>query len=123
LTPYELESLSILKGSLRDNEREEIESHVTHTYTFLSKIPWTNEFKQVPDIAYSHHEKLDGTGYPRRITSDHIPLPSKMMAISDIYDALTASDRPYKKALPAQKALDILGYEVKAKKLDPDLYN
>ena len=122
LNPYELESLSILKGSLRDAERQEIESHVSHTYEFLSKIPWTNEFKQVPDIAYSHHEKLDGTGYPRGIKSENIPVPSKMMAISDIYDALTASDRPYKKALPAEKAIDILGYEVKAKKLDEELF-
>jgi len=122
LTKYELESLSILKGSLRDNERLEIESHVTHTYIFLSKIPWTSEFKKVPDIAYSHHEKLDGTGYPRQIKSNDIPFPSKMMAISDIYDALTASDRPYKKALPAEKAIDILGFEVKANKLDPDIY-
>ncbi|MFN8576810.1 MAG: HD domain-containing phosphohydrolase [Candidatus Sericytochromatia bacterium] len=122
LNPYELESLSILKGSLRDIERREIESHVTHTYEFLSKIPWTNEFKLVPSIAYSHHEKLDGTGYPRGIKSEEIPIPSKMMAISDIYDALTASDRPYKKALPAEKALDILGFEVKAKKLDENLF-
>lgn len=122
LTKYELESLSILKGSLRDNERLEIESHVTHTYIFLSKIPWTNEFKKVPDIAYSHHEKLDGTGYPRQIKSEDIPFPSKMMAVSDIYDALTASDRPYKRALPAEKALDILGFEVKANKLDPEVY-
>lgn len=122
LSKYELESLSIARGSLREAERLEIESHVTHTYKFLSTIPWTNEFKQVPDIAYSHHEKLDGTGYPRKIPSDLIPLPSKMMAISDIYDALTASDRPYKKALPVEKALDILGFEVKAKKLDEDLF-
>ncbi|MFN8674448.1 MAG: HD domain-containing phosphohydrolase [Candidatus Sericytochromatia bacterium] len=122
LSKYELESLSIARGSLREAERLEIESHVTHTYKFLSTIPWTNEFKQVPDIAYSHHEKLDGTGYPRKINSDLIPLPSKMMAISDIYDALTASDRPYKKALPVEKALDILGFEVKAKKLDEDLF-
>lgn len=122
LNKYELESLSISKGSLREDERLEIESHVTHTYKFLSTIPWTNEFKQVPEIAYSHHEKLDGTGYPRRINSENIPLPSKMMAISDIYDALTASDRPYKKALPVEKALDILGFEVKANKLDADLY-
>lgn len=122
ITPYEFESLSILKGSLRDNERLEIESHVTHTYEFLSKIPWTTDLKSVPEIAYSHHEKLDGTGYPRHINSENIPTPSKMMAISDIYDALTASDRPYKKALPVEKAIDILGFEVKAKKLDADLF-
>jgi len=122
LTSYELESLSIKKGSLREDERLEIESHVSHTYEFLSKIPWTNELKKVPNIAHAHHEKLDGTGYPRRIVSENIPFQSKMMAISDIYDALTASDRPYKKAMPVEKALDILGFEVKGNKLDPELY-
>ncbi len=123
ITPYELESLSIMRGSLKESERQEIESHVSHTYEFLSKIPWTNEFKLVPEIAYSHHEKLDGTGYPRGVKSENIPIPSKMMAITDIYDALTASDRPYKKALPLEKALDILSYEVKAKKLDSELFD
>jgi len=122
LTNYELESLSISKGSLRENERLEIESHVTHTFEFLRRIPWTNDLKIVPEIAYSHHEKLDGSGYPRKIKAENIPIQAKMMAIADIYDALTASDRPYKRALPAEKALDILGFEVKANKLDPDLF-
>jgi len=122
LTNYELGSLSIKKGSLREDERLEIESHVSHTYEFLSKIPWTNELKKIPMIAHAHHEKLDGTGYPRRIASEKIPFQSKMMAISDIFDALTASDRPYKKAIPTEKALDILGFEVKDNKLDSDIY-
>ena len=89
--------------------------------TFLAQIPWTRNLRRVPDIAYAHHEKLDGAGYPRQLTADQIPVQSRMMTIADIYDALTASDRPYKKAVPHAKALDILGYEAKLKKLDQKL--
>jgi HD-GYP domain-containing protein (c-di-GMP phosphodiesterase class II) len=113
--------LSIKKGSLDESERKEIESHVTHTFLFLRTIPWTKEMRNIPTIAYGHHEKLDGYGYPRGINSPEIPVQTRMMTVSDIYDALTASDRPYKRAVPAQKALDILNIEVKEKKLDPDL--
>ncbi|PIQ25857.1 HD family phosphohydrolase [bacterium (Candidatus Blackallbacteria) CG17_big_fil_post_rev_8_21_14_2_50_48_46] len=122
LTPFELSRLSIVKGSLDQDERLEIESHVTHTFEFLSQIPWTTELKNVPQIAYAHHEKLNGRGYPRSLNAEEIPVQSKMMTISDIYDALTASDRPYKKALPISKALDILGFEVKDGMLDAELY-
>jgi len=121
LTPSELQSLAIRKGSLSEEERREIESHVTHTYRFLSEIPWTGEYRKIPEIAYAHHEKLDGTGYPRRLASAEIPVQSKMMTIADIYDALVAWDRPYKKAVPAQRALDILFEEARAGKLDSDL--
>ena len=114
-------ALSIRKGSLSEKERREIESHVTHTFTFLSEIPWTGEFRRVPEIAYAHHEKLDGTGYPRRLKAAEIPLQSRMMAISDIFDALVAWDRPYKKAVPVERALDILRDEAGTGKLDaPD---
>ncbi|HLG18241.1 MAG TPA: HD domain-containing phosphohydrolase [Bdellovibrionota bacterium] len=113
--------LSIPKGSLSAEERLEIESHVTHTYRFLNQIPWTKEFRRIPDIAYAHHEKLNGTGYPRRIRTADIPFPSKIMTVADIFDALAARDRPYKKAVPVQKALDILQMEVKEGKLDEDL--
>jgi HD-GYP domain-containing protein (c-di-GMP phosphodiesterase class II) len=118
LTPNEVSALSIRKGSLSDKERREIESHVTHTFRFLSEIPWTGEFRRVPEIAYAHHEKMDGTGYPRRLSAADIPLQSRMMAISDIFDALVAWDRPYKKAVPVEKALDILGQEAGSGKLD-----
>ena len=118
---FEFENLALAKGSLSPEERSEIESHVSHTYSFLSLIPWTRNLANLPDIAYAHHEKLDGSGYPRGLKQDEIPVQSKIMTISDIYDALTASDRPYKPALPADRALDILGYEAKAGKLDPDL--
>ncbi len=121
LTPNELQVLAIPKGSLSVAERTQIESHVTHTYRFLKQIPWTRSLRQVPDIAHAHHEKLDGKGYPCALPAASIPVQAKMMAISDIYDALTASDRPYKKALPHEKALDILQMEAKGGQLDPEL--
>jgi HD-GYP domain-containing protein (c-di-GMP phosphodiesterase class II) len=118
LTPNEVAALSIRKGSLSEKERREIESHVTHTFKFLSEIPWTGEFRRVPEIAYAHHEKLDGTGYPRRLKATEIPIQSRMMAISDIFDALVAWDRPYKKAVPVERALGILRDEAGSGKLD-----
>jgi HD-GYP domain-containing protein (c-di-GMP phosphodiesterase class II) len=118
LTPNEVAALSIRKGSLSEKERREIESHVTHTFRFLSEIPWTGEFRRVPEIAYAHHEKLDGTGYPRRLKATEIPIQSRMMAISDIFDALVAWDRPYKKAVPVERALSILRDESQSGKLD-----
>ena len=121
LTDDEWEKLKIPQGSLDDKERLQINDHVTHTYRFLSTIPWTKEMRDIPAIAYGHHEKLDGHGYPQGISGGEIKLQTRMMTISDIYDALTASDRPYKKAVPPQKALDILNADVRGKKLDADL--
>lgn len=118
LSELELERLSIPRGSLDTSERIEIESHVTHTYRFLSQIPWTRGLKRVPEIAYAHHEKLDGEGYPRQLLADQIPLQSRMMTIADIYDALTASDRPYKRAVPHERAIEILRADAAVGKLD-----
>jgi HD-GYP domain-containing protein (c-di-GMP phosphodiesterase class II) len=123
LTCDEASCLQIKRGSLTEPERLEINSHVVHTYNFLSRIPWSRTLRDVPDIAGAHHEKLDGTGYPRRLKGDEIPVPARMMAISDIYDALTASDRPYKKAMPVEKALDILAGDVKRGQLDAALFD
>ena len=117
----EVVKLSIRKGSLTESERREIESHVTHTFRFLQQIPWTRTLKRVPDIAYGHHEKLTGGGYPRNLKEPEIPLPTRMMTISDIYDALTASDRPYKRAVSRDKAYDILLDEAKRGEVDKDL--
>jgi HD-GYP domain-containing protein (c-di-GMP phosphodiesterase class II) len=122
LLEREIHSLSIAKGTLSEEERREIESHVEHTYRFLSQIPWTRTLRRVPEIAYAHHEKLDGTGYPRAVPDQGIPAQSRMMSISDIYDALTASDRPYKKAVPHQLALDILKREAQSGQLDIELF-
>jgi HD-GYP domain-containing protein (c-di-GMP phosphodiesterase class II) len=122
LSDDEARALQILRGSLTDTERDEMNSHVVHTYNFLKQIPWGRAFRQVPEIAGSHHEKLDGSGYPNGLEGDQIPVPARMMTISDIYDALTASDRPYKKAIPTEKALDILSAEVKRGFLDRELF-
>ncbi|HTS89007.1 MAG TPA: HD domain-containing phosphohydrolase [Gemmatimonadales bacterium] len=122
LTEIEQKHLSIRKGSLDDRERLEIESHVNHTFAFLKKIPWTRGLVRVPEIALGHHEKLDGSGYPRHVLGEAIPLQTRMMTIADIFDALTAQDRPYKRALPATRALDILTDEVERGQLDPDLF-
>jgi HD-GYP domain-containing protein (c-di-GMP phosphodiesterase class II) len=122
LSPDEMRYLTIRKGSLDDAERHEIESHVTHTYHFLQRIPWTRELQHIPVIAYGHHEKMDGQGYPRRITAEGIPIQTRMMTISDIYDALTAQDRPYKRAVSNERALDILTTEVREGQLDEALF-
>jgi HD-GYP domain-containing protein (c-di-GMP phosphodiesterase class II) len=120
---YEFAMLAIPKGSLSREERLEIESHVTHTRNFLQLIPWTEEFRNVPEIAGAHHEKLDGSGYPSGSCAQEIPFGSKIMTICDIFDALTASDRPYKAAVPAELALDILYKEAKAGAIDHKLLN
>ncbi len=122
LTSDEVRYLTIRKGSLDEAERLEIESHVNHTYRFLMQIPWTNELQDIPRIAYGHHEKLNGVGYPRGVREDDIPIQTRMMTIADIFDALTASDRPYKRAVPAKRALDILASEVKEGMLDAELF-
>ncbi|MBL8996812.1 MAG: GAF domain-containing protein [Gemmatimonadales bacterium] len=121
LSEEELRFLMINKGNLDPRERREIESHVTHTYRFLDQIPWTRELKGIPDIAFGHHEKLNGTGYPRGAKEAEIPVQTRMMTIADIYDALTATDRPYKRAVTAERALDILHAEAKSGLIDPHL--
>ncbi len=121
LTPLERSCLSIPRGSLSEAERKEIEGHVAHTFRFLSRIPWTRALRRVPEIAYGHHEKLDGRGYPRAIAGDAIALETRMMTISDIYDALTASDRPYKKAMPPERALDVLRDDARRGAIDAPL--
>jgi len=123
LLQEEASSLQIRRGSLTEQERLEINSHVVHSYNFLCQIPWSRTLRDVPMIAGAHHEKLDGTGYPHGLRGEAIPIPSRMMAITDIYDALTAKDRPYKKAMPAEKALDIVASEVKRGQLDAELYD
>ncbi len=121
LSEEELRFLMINKGNLDLRERREIESHVTHTFRFLEQIPWTRELRGIPEIAFGHHEKLNGTGYPRGVDAPAIPIQTRMMTISDIYDALTATDRPYKRAVSSDRALDILHAEAKGGLIDADL--
>jgi response regulator RpfG family c-di-GMP phosphodiesterase len=117
----DIELLKITKGSLSDRERDEIQSHVTYTYRFLSQIPWTSELAGVPEIAWAHHERLNGKGYPRQLKESDIPVQSKLMAVSDVYDALTAADRPYKAAVSVERSLEILEQEAKVNLLDTEV--
>jgi HD-GYP domain-containing protein (c-di-GMP phosphodiesterase class II) len=121
LTDREVQILSLRRGNLTPHERQEIEKHVTHSFNFLRTIPWTKDLARVPDLAGRHHEKLDGSGYPQGLAAADIPLGTRMMTIADIYDALVARDRPYKKALPLERALSILEAEAQAGKLDASL--
>jgi len=115
-------NLNIQKGSLNQKERIEVESHVLHTYNFVNQIPWPSEFKKIPEITYKHHEFLDGSGYPQGLKGKkNIPLESRIMTIADIFDALTAADRPYKNAVPIKEALNILKEEAAKNKIDDDI--
>ncbi|MBK9795792.1 MAG: GAF domain-containing protein [Holophagaceae bacterium] len=119
--PESLASLRIRKGSLSEGERLEIESHVSHTFRFLERIPWTRDLAGVPEIAYAHHERLSGRGYPRQLGARDIPVQSRAMAIADVFDALTARDRPYKGAVPLERSLAILQEEAREGALDRPL--
>ena len=119
--PADLACLRIPKGSLSEEERLEIESHVAHTFDFLRRIPWTGDLDAVPAIAFAHHERLDGGGYPRGLRREEIPLQSRAMAIADVFDALTAQDRPYKAAVPLDRSLAILEAAGREGHLDAEL--
>jgi HD-GYP domain-containing protein (c-di-GMP phosphodiesterase class II) len=121
LSDRELACLKLGRGSLTPVEFDEIRSHVSHTFRFLSRIPWGRSLRRVPVIAGAHHERLNGTGYPNRLSSDEIPVQAKMMSIADIYDALTAGDRPYKTAIPIERAMEILDSSVRDGHLDGEL--
>ncbi len=122
LEPSDLKALRIPKGSLSPEERDEINSHVTHTFRFLSQIPWTSGLADLPEIAYDHHERLNGMGYPRGLQSAQIPVQSKLMAVADVYDALVAADRPYKAAVSVPRSLEILEDETRAGLLDAEVF-
>ena len=122
LSPEEVQFLSIPRGSLDEGERLQIESHVMHSFNFLAQIPWTPELRAIPEIARAHHEKLNGKGYPFRLNAAQIPVQAKMMTICDIFDALSASDRPYKRAIPTDRALDILKLCVREEEIDAELF-
>jgi HD-GYP domain-containing protein (c-di-GMP phosphodiesterase class II) len=113
--------LTIPRGSLSDDERNRMQEHVTQSFLFLREIPWQETpWRDVADLAYGHHEHLDGTGYPRKLKGDAIKPQVRMMTISDVFDALTASDRPYKKGMSIERALDILSKEFAQRgKVDP----
>lgn len=121
LSDEEYQTLCVRRGSLTPAEFEEIKRHAQLSYEFLERIEWTPEFAAIPELAWCHHEKLNGTGYPRGINGHQIPLRARMMTVADIFDALTASDRPYKKSMPAERALQILELEARNERIDSDI--
>lgn len=120
LSDNDVRRLCIPRGSLDEEERREIERHVEHTYQFLKCIPWTDGLAKVPDLAHAHHERLDGTGYPLGLSEPEIPIGAKLMSVTDIFDALTAGDRPYKASMPVERAVAILRAEAEANHLLSD---
>ena len=121
LANFEFENLSVKKGNLTKDEIEEIQSHVTHTEKIVNNIPFTGHLKKVPIFAAGHHEMLDGSGYTKHIKAKDIPIQTRIITISDIYEALIAKDRPYKKSLDSIQSLAILEEEAQMGKLDKEL--
>lgn len=121
LDDFEYENLSVRKGNLTNIEYQEIQSHVAHTENIVAKIPFTPELSRIPEFASAHHEMLNGSGYPKHLTGTEIPLQARILAVADIFDALVARDRPYKKAIPVDRALSILRDEASVGRLDPEL--
>jgi len=121
VTEEERANLSIRRGSLNEKERFIIQSHVQYTEAFVSRIPWPKELAGIPEFCAKHHEMLDGSGYPRGLKAGRIPLQARILAISDVYDALAARDRPYKKALPPDAVRRILEDEAARGRLDAEL--
>jgi len=118
----ELYNLAIQRGTLSNEERFKINDHMVQTIMMLTKLPYPKHLKNVPEIAGCHHETLDGKGYPKKLSKEQTPVTGRMMAIADIFAALTASDRPYKKAKKLSEAILILGFMTKDNHLDPALF-
>ncbi len=121
LTSKEIQQLMVASGNLTPQERHKIQTHVSNTYEFLQQIPWTKYLKDVPQIAYAHHEKLNGTGYPQGLVGPEISFQTQILTIADIYDALTAADRPYKRRLDLRTAANILWSEAQKNHINQDL--
>ncbi len=122
LSDFEVKSLGILRGNLTSEERGRIERHIVDTWELLKPIPWPKGLRWVPNIASCHHEKIDGSGYPWGLLGDEIPLEGRILALVDIFEALTAKDRSYKPAFSVERALEILQEEVDANHIDPGLF-
>ncbi len=118
----ELYNLSIRRGTLTTEERYKINEHMVHTIMMLERMPFPKDLRRVPEYAGTHHERIDGKGYPRRLAGDELSVPSRIMAIADIFEALTASDRPYKKPKPLSEALNVLR-GLAGTHVDADLFN
>lgn len=118
----ELHNLSIRRGTLSDEDRFAINDHVVQTLLMLKKLPWPHALARVPDMAANHHEKMDGSGYPRRLPAGQLPLTDRVLAVADVFEALTAGDRPYKPAKTLSESLRIMAFMCREGHLDPELY-
>jgi hypothetical protein len=119
----ELYNLGVARGTLAEEERYKINEHIVQTLIMLSQLPFPKHLRNVPEIAAGHHEKMDGTGYPRRLTRDEMSPLARMMAIADIFEALTAIDRPYKQGKKLSEAIKIMSFMKKDQHIDPDLFD
>jgi HD-GYP domain-containing protein (c-di-GMP phosphodiesterase class II) len=118
----ELHNLAIIRGTLTEEERFLINEHIVQTIRMLSTLPFPEGMKKVPDIAGNHHEKMDGSGYPRKLTGEQLSIPEKIMALADVFEALTAKDRPYKDAKTLSQSLKILAVMVREQHIDADVF-
>lgn len=123
LTENEIENLTIARGTLTASERETINHHIVATINMLEALPWPKHLKNVPEYAGGHHERMDGKGYPRGLKREQMSVPSRIMGIADIFEALTAKDRPYKRGKTLSESLQILGRFKEDGHIDPDLFD
>ncbi|MCZ6723491.1 MAG: GAF domain-containing protein [Gammaproteobacteria bacterium] len=123
ITADELKNLTIRRGTLNDKERKIINYHVVATIKMLESLPFPKDLQNVPEYAGGHHEKMDGTGYPKGLRRDEMSVQARLMAIADIYEALTASDRPYKKGKKLSECIKIMGFMKKDNHIDPDIFD
>ncbi|PZO41714.1 MAG: phosphohydrolase [Pseudanabaena frigida] len=123
LTENEVYNLNIARGTLTDEERKIINDHIVVTIEMLEQLPYPRNLRRVPEYAGGHHERMDGKGYPKGLTRDQMSLPARMMGIADIFEALSAKDRPYKKGKTLTECLQILGKMKLGNHIDPDLFD
>ena len=122
LTGDEMDNLMVRAGTLNTAEREIINHHIVATIKMLQSLPWPQHLQNVPEYAGGHHERMDGTGYPRGLKREQMSWQARIMGIADIFEALTAHDRPYKTGMPLSQALGILQGFKERGHIDPDLY-
>lgn len=118
----ELYNLSIERGTLNSEERFIINDHIIQTIMMLKRLPYPEHLKNVPEIAGGHHERIDGRGYPKGLYEEELSLPARVMAIADVFEALTSSDRPYKKAKTLSESIEIMTDMATSGHIDPKLY-
>lgn len=123
LTEEEIRNLTVSRGTLTSEEREIINYHIVATIKMLEQLPYPKHLRRVPEFAGGHHERMDGKGYPKGLVREEMSVQARIMGIADIFEALTAGDRPYKKAMPISQALTILGKMKVDNHVDPDLFD